>query len=316
MKNKERYLIFGGMLVLGLLQALIGWNMLRDSSKAGTNTLATRSAGQVIQSSDVNQYKTALGEDIVPRDTNGVASTLSGGLGTSTYVWDTSYLKSIELGSSGTTGHSIDVDPDSTVVRLRVADSIASTWFSTGFDGTYIKPETVSSIGILNLNVGNLELAANAVTTDKVTDGTLTGTDIQDESVEWYKLDQWNDESQGCSDIAAYTVTNAEGQKEVTNNSMSSTSGFFMLYMVPNNTATGGVFGCSGALTATLFIQFNGVDAAQWDVTCTGAQQLTPPGLLYIGFQTSITNVSIDMATTAGTFTWSEFDFCWKRLTQ
>lgn len=53
----------------------------------GDNTLNTRSDGQVISSSDVNQYKTALNEDLVPRNSSGVATNEGGNLGNSTYEW-------------------------------------------------------------------------------------------------------------------------------------------------------------------------------------------------------------------------------------
>lgn len=53
----------------------------------GTNNLATKNAGDVISQDDPNQYKTSLGEDLVPRNTSGVPTTNAGNLGTSTYAW-------------------------------------------------------------------------------------------------------------------------------------------------------------------------------------------------------------------------------------
>lgn len=50
----------------------------------GTNSLATKSAGQIISPDDPNQYKTALSGDIVPR-VSGAATANGGNLGTSTY---------------------------------------------------------------------------------------------------------------------------------------------------------------------------------------------------------------------------------------
>lgn len=54
----------------------------------GANTLSTKSDGNIISSDDVNQYKTALNGDVVPRNSSGVATTAGGSLGSSTYKWD------------------------------------------------------------------------------------------------------------------------------------------------------------------------------------------------------------------------------------
>lgn len=53
----------------------------------GTNTLVTRSAGQEVQSTDVNQYHQAIREDLVPRNASGAPTTAGGDLGTATYKW-------------------------------------------------------------------------------------------------------------------------------------------------------------------------------------------------------------------------------------
>ena len=53
----------------------------------GNNTLETKSAGQTISQDDVNQYKTAMNGDLVPRNTSGAPTTDGGNLGNSTYAW-------------------------------------------------------------------------------------------------------------------------------------------------------------------------------------------------------------------------------------
>lgn len=64
--------------VLGILTAL-GIGVL-----AGTNSLTSVSGGKV-QTTHVNQYYTALNQDLVPRNSSGVATSGGGSLGTSTY---------------------------------------------------------------------------------------------------------------------------------------------------------------------------------------------------------------------------------------
>lgn len=60
----------------------------------GTNTLATKSDGQIISSSDINQYKTAFGADMVPRNTSGAATDEGGSLGTASLKWLKAFIAS------------------------------------------------------------------------------------------------------------------------------------------------------------------------------------------------------------------------------
>jgi len=63
----------------------------------GTNNLSTKSSGDTVIASDPNQYKTALVEDLVPRNSSGVPTNEAGGLGTDTYEWETLYTREINL---------------------------------------------------------------------------------------------------------------------------------------------------------------------------------------------------------------------------
>lgn len=51
------------------------------------NTLVTKIAGDVIAEDDVNQYKEALGNDHLPRDTDGIPTAEGGSLGSAIYPW-------------------------------------------------------------------------------------------------------------------------------------------------------------------------------------------------------------------------------------
>lgn len=60
---------------------------------AGTNTLTSVSGGRV-QTSHVNQYYTALGQDVVPRNTSGAPTSIGGSLGNSVYKWLKAFVES------------------------------------------------------------------------------------------------------------------------------------------------------------------------------------------------------------------------------
>ena len=63
----------------------------------GSNTLSSGVGGNVIPATIVNQYKTALQEDIVPRDSGGAAADIAGDLGTSSLRWDQAYINNITI---------------------------------------------------------------------------------------------------------------------------------------------------------------------------------------------------------------------------
>lgn len=53
----------------------------------GTNSLNSAIDGEVIPASDINQFKTAMNGDIIPRNTSGIAEADAGDLGSSTYPY-------------------------------------------------------------------------------------------------------------------------------------------------------------------------------------------------------------------------------------
>lgn len=61
--------------------------MITITVMAGNNDFITVSTDQTILPNHVNQYKTALGVDWVPRTVDGVVSTMVGSFGSSTYGW-------------------------------------------------------------------------------------------------------------------------------------------------------------------------------------------------------------------------------------
>lgn len=60
---------------------------------SGTNTLSSVSGGRV-QTSHVNQFYTALNQDVVPRNSSGAPTNVGGSLGSSTYAWLKAWVES------------------------------------------------------------------------------------------------------------------------------------------------------------------------------------------------------------------------------
>lgn len=58
----------------------------------GSNNLVARSDGQTVQSADVNQYRTGLIGDLVPRNTSGSPEASQGSLGTNSLPWKDIYM--------------------------------------------------------------------------------------------------------------------------------------------------------------------------------------------------------------------------------
>lgn len=99
----------------------------------GTVTLATKNPGDIISSSDPNQYKTALGADHVPRNVSGVPTDLGGGLGSTLYRWASSYIKRIYL---GTAAEEVWIDGTGTVFRVGIGTVTKMQCGTAGLDGS------------------------------------------------------------------------------------------------------------------------------------------------------------------------------------
>lgn len=69
------------------------WLMYSNDLKAGSNTLATITGGKV-KTSHINQFKTALIQDFLPRNSDGVVTTEAGSLGNSTKDWLKAFIAS------------------------------------------------------------------------------------------------------------------------------------------------------------------------------------------------------------------------------
>jgi hypothetical protein len=78
----------------------------------GVNTLSTKVSNDVISEDDVNQYKTAITDDLIPRNSSGVITDIAGNLGTSVYRWVAGYIKSLYIGTIANNNSITEVSND------------------------------------------------------------------------------------------------------------------------------------------------------------------------------------------------------------
>lgn len=107
----------------------------------GTNNLETKNPGDVISSADPNQYKTALGQDHVPRNSSGVPTDVAGGLGSTLYRWATSYINKIFFGVAG---EQCAIENTGSNLRFLIGNTLKALIDTNGIDGQYMKLASVA----------------------------------------------------------------------------------------------------------------------------------------------------------------------------
>lgn len=133
----------------------------------GTNNLATKNDGDVASSSDINQYKTALSGDLVPRNSSGVPEDNGANFGLSAFRWLKGFFTSIRIGSAAA-NNTIEEDSGSIVFKVNgnktaeigefglTSDSLQGVNFanSPDFDDeTFLTDGTVVDVTAGNLNI-------------------------------------------------------------------------------------------------------------------------------------------------------------------
>ena len=136
------------------------------------NTINTAVDGTIIQAADVNQYKTALGGDIVPRNVSGVATDQAGSLGTSLLTWLQGWFQKV-FSPKIIVGTTEDTSPDirstSSDIRYRthnlkkhyfeVDGNIKTVIDNDGLEGGYIKASSIVNASITDGTIGVEKLA-------------------------------------------------------------------------------------------------------------------------------------------------------------
>lgn len=139
----------------------------------GSDTLVTKNPGDVVSSADPNQYKSALGVNMVPRNVSGVAADLAGDLGQTTLRWNNAYIGGfLQLGTIAS-GLKIVEDSGeltfevggSEVARMDANGLTRSSFPTTGVlrdlkiatftsSGTWTVPDNVTSVIVLGCGGG------------------------------------------------------------------------------------------------------------------------------------------------------------------
>lgn len=146
------------MAVLGLAGVVV--------ARAGTNTLSTEVAGK-IQLSHVNKFKTALVEDIVPRNSSGVVTTAAGSLGSDTYRWDNVWSDNFKFRRADSS-HAVTVRSPAALAAAYSLSWPAALPAST-------LPLSVSSTGAMSVGqITTAQITDSNVTTAKIADSNVT----------------------------------------------------------------------------------------------------------------------------------------------
>ncbi len=95
----------------------------------GTETIPTRSQGATVNNTDQNLIKSVLAQDIVPRNTSGVATDQGGSLGTTVLRWLNFYISKIFL---GVIANGLSIEASGTTIIVKVGGSTVASFDSTG----------------------------------------------------------------------------------------------------------------------------------------------------------------------------------------
>lgn len=103
----------------------------------GNDTITTRAAGQVINETFFNVFKSVLAGDMLPRNTSGVVEAVAGSLGSSTYPWLKLFF--------GAYSSALSIEDSSGSIILKVGGVTKCVIGSTGVDGAYFKNTSIPS---------------------------------------------------------------------------------------------------------------------------------------------------------------------------
>lgn len=191
----------------------------------GDNTLVSKNDGDIIPSSVVNQYRTALNGDLVPRNTSGVATDLAGDIGTSSIGWANVYADTYNIGTPAS-GLKI-VENGSNQISIQ----------SSGVERVIIDDDGLNADGLKDATISAAKLGVNSVTTTKISDSNVTTAKIADSNVTRAKIEDVGEQSSSSS--GSFSTTSASAV-DVTNLSVTiTTSGRpIMIFLTP--TSSGG----------------------------------------------------------------------------
>jgi len=137
----------------------------------GSNTLTSKNDGDVIFSGDVNQFRTALNLDIVPRNSSGVGTDIAGGLGLSSLRWDSSFIKEITIGVSA---NNVTIAETTSRLTFSVAGTEVASINANGFDGADVESGTMAQASLVDDTVDIPKIADVNLVVSANTSGAFT----------------------------------------------------------------------------------------------------------------------------------------------
>lgn len=134
------------------------------------NILETKFPGDVVDANDPNQYKQALGEDIVPRNVDGEPTNEAGSLGTPLLVWLAAYINEVFFGDPS---EGVKIVNGGGILNIVVDGNVCAQFGDRG-DGTYgiLNPSTIRSVLLTSSSV---EFSANQFFVEAVGGGGAGG---------------------------------------------------------------------------------------------------------------------------------------------
>jgi hypothetical protein len=163
------------------------------------NTLNTQITGTTIEAAHLNQYKTALVEDLLPRNLAGQNEDEAGSLGSDLFRWlkgifSTLFTNKLSIGSSGNEATNPYIINDTDSFKMNVITGESHGFYVNnvlkgkidvnGVDGAYFKALSISA-GVLNTNsVAEGNIINSSVTVNKLGADCVNGTKIADDAVD------------------------------------------------------------------------------------------------------------------------------------
>jgi hypothetical protein len=134
----------------------------------GSNDLVQRSDGQTVQSADVNQYRTALNGDLVPRNSSGVPVSAAGDLGTSALPFN-----NVRFNGNLIQG-GVPIDLSSLTSGASAYQIISGEARTSGYPN-YLQAVGSTTTGRIEASATNLELSINGTSVSLNSDIDVTG---------------------------------------------------------------------------------------------------------------------------------------------
>ena len=220
----------------------------------GTNNLSSKSDGQAISSSDMNQYRTAFNGDIVPRNTSGVPTDLAGNVGDATYGFANVYADQYFVGDPN---EDVSIEQNVTGrMSFMIGGVEKGLVNANGIDGGGLRIASVEGSSLVDLGVTAAKIAAATITGAKIANLTITGGLIAETTIPGSKITTGSIDSD---------------RLEVLNKDLSVTTSAFSTASVSYVTVATAVITTARPVMLSFISDENGTNASSIVITGAGA---------------------------------------------